>query len=122
MVLPVHNALDYVKACVESLYSHTPSLSRLIIVDDFSDEATRSYLYGPECLGKRSRNIYVRTTKQVWFTRAANTGLRLVETERAVLLNSDVVLNSGWLEELQDVWADFESKFSPRKVGLVGDW
>ncbi|SRR6266566_5748841 len=122
VILPVHNALEYVKACVESLYQHTPSFGRLIIVDDFSDEQTRSFLYGPECLGRNRRNIYIRNNSQRWFTRASNTGLRLVETPRAVLLNSDVVLNSGWLEELQDVWADFESKFPPRKVGLVGDW
>jgi len=122
VVLPVHNALDYVRPCVDSLYNYTPSLGRLIIVDDHSDEKTREFLYGLECLGRQSRNLYVRTNRQVWFTRAANTGLRLVETERAVLLNSDVILNAGWLEELYDVWSDFESKTPGRKVGLVGDW
>lgn len=122
VVLPVHGALEYVKVCVETLYAYTPFLGRLIIVDDYSDEKTREFLYGADCLGKKKRNLYVRTNQQSWFTRASNTGLRLVETPRAVLLNSDVVLNAGWMEELYDVWADFENKFNPRKVGLVGDW
>lgn len=122
VVVPVHNALDYVKGCIDSIYQHTPSLGKLIIVDDFSDEKTREFLYGPDCLGKNKRNLYVRTNRQSWFTRASNTGFRLVETEKAVLLNSDCVVNDGWMEELYAVWEDFEAHAGGRRVGLVGDW
>jgi glycosyltransferase involved in cell wall biosynthesis len=120
IVLPVHNALEYVAPCVASLYEHTKDF-RLILVDDYSNEDTRAFLYGQHCTGRDRRNLYVRTNRQSWFTRASNTGLRLVETEKAALINSDLVFNIGWLEELYDVWADFESK-TGRRVGLVGDW
>lgn len=120
IVLPVHNALEYTKECVRTLYEFTSDF-RLIIIDDFSDETCREWLYGPECHGRNPRGLYVRTGKQFWFTRAANTGLRLVKTEWCVLINSDVILNSGWLDELYACRDEFLRVCPERKVGLVGD-
>lgn len=116
IVLPVHNATDYVKNCVRMLYEKTSDF-RLIIVDDFSDIATREYLYGPECLGRSSANIYVRTNSQRWFTRAVNIGLKNVRTERAIVLNSDCELGDSWLEQLYEVWDEAAGQHN---VGLVG--
>ena len=118
IVLPVHNAFNLVKKTVEQLYASTTNF-RLIVVDDFSDTETREFLYGPECTGRDPRNLYVRTNKQKWFTRASNTGLRLVETPRAALINSDMEFSPGWLEELYSCWEEFEQQTS-RRVGLVG--
>lgn len=121
IIIPVHSALDYVKECVRTLYEHTDSRFRLIIIDDYSDAPTREFLYGSECLGRDPRNLYVRTNRQSWFTRAVNTGLRLVRTERAVIINSDCVVGpGGWLEELYGVWDEFKSINPHRSVGLVG--
>jgi glycosyltransferase involved in cell wall biosynthesis len=118
IVIPVHGAFEYVKKTVHQLYEATNNF-RLIVVDDFSDTETREFLYGPECTGRDRRNIYVRSNRQLWFTRASNTGLRLVETPQAVLLNSDMELSPGWLEELYGCWEEFEQTTS-RRVGLVG--
>lgn len=119
--IPVHDALDYTKACVTSIYDHTPKDQfRLVLVDDYSDQPTREYLYGPECLGRDQRNVYVRLGKQHWFTRASNTGLKLVKTSKAILLNSDCVVNDGWMDELYSVMDAAQNSLG-KTVALVGD-
>lgn len=115
VVLPVHDALDYVMPCINSLFLHTENF-RLIIVDDVSQQETTSYLLG--VLQRQATSLYIRTAQQKWFTRASNLGLRMVRTQRCVLLNSDCVLDGGWLDELYDVWADAER--TGLRVGLVG--
>jgi GT2 family glycosyltransferase len=106
-----------VKECLSTLIANTVDY-RLILVDDFSDKETSDYLY-QFCLEHPS-TVMLRTSKQRWFTRASNLGLRLVRTERSVLLNSDCVLGPAWLEELFDVWDDFQRLNPQRRIGLVG--
>src|SRR6266403_1415928 len=101
IVIPVHNALQYTEPCINSLFEHTQNF-RLILVDDFSNVETTNYLLG--VLQRDPNILYVRTASQKWFTRASNIGLRLVRTQRAILLNSDCVVDNGWLEELFAVW------------------
>jgi glycosyltransferase involved in cell wall biosynthesis len=115
IVLPVHGRKDLVEKLIETLFAHTENF-RLILVDDFSDEETTAYLLG--ILHFQPQALYVRTGKQSWFTRASNTGLRLVRTSMAVLLNSDCVVDCGWLDELYNVWA--EAAASGLNVGMVG--
>lgn len=117
IVIPVRNALDDVRECLRTVEAHTSDY-RLIFVDDFSDRETSNYLYD-FCLAHPSA-VVIRTSRQRWFTRASNLGLRLVRTERSVLLNSDVVVDVGWLEELFDVWDDFQRQNPQRRIGLVG--
>lgn len=117
IVIPVHNALEDVRECLATLQQHTVDY-RLIVVDDYSDEPTAAYLR--EFCAAIPSSILMRTNKQRWFTRASNLGLRLVRTERSVLLNSDCVLDNGWLEELFDVWDTCQQQQPQRKIGLVG--
>lgn len=115
VVIPVYNALEYVRNCMETVLAHSQNI-RLILVDDHSEKDTTDYLM--EIVSKNSSALYVRAGSQRWFTRASNLGLRLVRTSRVMLLNSDCVVNDGWLEELYAVWADAEAK--GLRVGLVG--
>lgn len=117
IIVPIHDALEYTKACIDSLFAHTKNF-RLILVDDFSQPETTAYLMG--LLQKDPTMLYVRTAQQKWWTRASNIGLRLVRTQRCMLLNSDCVVDEGWLDELYDVWADAEAKMPGRRIGLVG--
>jgi len=120
IVIPCHNALEYTRNCVATLYDHTHTPFRLIIVDDYSDEDTRQFLYGPDCLGRNKRNLYIRTNLQKWWTRASNIGLREVRTPKCILINSDCVVNEGWLEQMYDVWYEYEALTPHRRLGLVG--
>jgi len=117
VIIPVHDALDFTKACIDSLYAHTKNF-RLILADDYSGVETTAYLMG--VLQRDPASLYIRTAQQKWFTRASNLGLRMVRTQRCVLLNSDCVVDEGWLEELYDVWTEAEKLLCGRRVGLVG--
>lgn len=117
IIVPVHEALDFTQACLDSLFQHTQDF-RLIIVDDYSSVETTAYLMS--VLQRQRFALYVRTAHQSWFTRASNIGLRLVRTQRCVLLNSDCVLDAGWLEELYAVWDEAEKVFVGKRLGLVG--
>lgn len=115
IIIPVHDAVDYTTACVDSVFTHTKDF-RLILVDDFSQRDATDYLLG--ALKRDPTALYIRTAQQKWFTRASNLGLRMVRTQRCVLLNSDCVVDEGWLDELYNVWSDAEA--SGLRVGLVG--
>jgi len=117
IVIPVHNAGAELRECVDTLRKHTTDY-RLILVDDFSDEETESMC---RQLTKEDKSmLLIRSEKQRWFTRASNLGLRMVRTERSVLLNSDCVLDAGWLEELFAVWDECQAQQPQRRIGLVG--
>jgi len=115
IVIPVHGRRDLLEPLVEGIFKHTQNF-RLILVDDMSDVETTAYMLG--ILQRQSIALYVRTGQQKWFTRASNLGLRLVRTQKTVLLNSDCVVDVGWLQELYDVWDDGIAK--GLRVGLVG--
>ncbi len=117
IVIPVHDALEYVIPCIDSVFAHTQNF-RLILVDDFSKAETSAYLM--EVLKRQPEALYIRTAQQKWFTRASNIGLRMVRTPRCILLNSDCVVDNGWIWEMYHVWFDAERAFAPRPVGLVG--
>jgi glycosyltransferase involved in cell wall biosynthesis len=116
IVLPVRNALDDFRECIATVRAHTHDY-RLIFVDDFSDDVTAQVIR--EEAAKQSSSLLVRTSSQRWFTRAVNLGLRLVRTDRCMILNSDCVVGDGWLQELYDVWDEAAS--TGLKIGLVGD-
>ncbi len=115
IVIPVHNAKEFTQQCVESVIEHTNNF-RFIFVDDYSDAEATEYLrwLAPQ----HPSALLLRTNKQKWFTRASNLGLRLVNTPKAVLLNSDCIVRGNWLGELLDVWAELEGQ--GKKIGLVG--
>lgn len=120
IVLPFHSTRQYpteehVNKCITSL-RNTAKNFRLIFVDDASDDVGRKEIerlayHFPE-------SVLVHTHKQRWFTRAVNIGLRLVRTPWAVEINSDVVFEDGWLDELYAIKDELES--GGEKVGLIG--
>ena len=107
--------IDFEK-CIDSIVAHTHNY-RLIVVDDDSDSPGTEKIY--EIMYRYAESILIRTHKQHWFTRAYNTGLRLVRTPWAVLLNCDVVVDTGWLPELYAV-KDIVEQETKARVGLVG--
>lgn len=117
IVIPVHDALPFLQHCVDTVCQHTKNF-RIIFVDDYSDEMTQAYLR--QALKDHPDWLCVRTGKQKWFTRASNLGLRLVRTEKALLLNSDCEVNEDWLGEMHAVWNDVEQQRPGVRIGLVG--
>lgn len=111
IILPVYNALDDVKACIESLYRNETIPFNLIIIDDCSGEQTKSWLESAqqEYGFKLSRN-----EENLRFTKTVNRGFSQSEGDFVVLLNSDTIVTEYWLEK---ILCCFESD---RATGIVG--
>lgn len=117
IVVPIHNALEDLKECLATIQEHTRNY-RLILVDDCSQDDVQDFLRE---FGKQNRStIVIRGNKQRWFSRNSNLGLRLVRSSPCILLNSDCVVGSGWVEELQFCWDDAINQNPAVRVGLVG--
>lgn len=103
VVVPVFNAPDHVRACLQSLAeAPTACAVRVLVVDDASDPETADWLRAacPGLGNDRVRFEYLRHPENRGYTAAANTGLRMGRAPHAVLLNSDTVVTPWWLDGL----------------------
>jgi GT2 family glycosyltransferase len=113
IIVCVHNALEDVKACLESVRrARSSEHQRLIVVDDGSDEPTARYLR--EFTGDAAWAELCRNGQARGYTKAANQGLAASTGELVILLNSDTVVTDGWTEKLAD------AVFSTPGAGVVG--
>lgn len=111
VVVCVHNGLEAVKACLDSIQRKTIQEINLIIIDDGSDKTTKRYL---ERFAKRYPCTIIRNEKARGYTASANQGLKHSRSEYCVLLNSDTIVTPRWLENLT------ETMESDQRVGIVG--
>lgn len=111
IVVCVHNALDDVKACLDSVQRHTAQPYRLILVDDGSQASTRDFLIDH---AHRHGATLLRNEEARGYTVAANQGMRQSAAPYLVLLNSDTVVSTEWVDRMM-VCAE-----SDPKIGIVG--
>lgn len=98
IILPVHNAYDDVKRCLEALVRNTTASAQLLLIDDAStDDRIPSLLaeYG------NLENVRVLTNEEnLGFVRTVNRGFSESAGDM-VLLNSDTEVTPRWLENLR---------------------
>ncbi|MEA5547635.1 glycosyltransferase, partial [Limnoraphis robusta CCNP1324] len=113
IVVCVHNALDVVILCLESVaQNRDETRHRIVIVDDGSGEETKAWL---ESFAAAHANVLlVRHEAAGGYTRAANAGLSRMDADFLVLLNSDTIVAGRWVEKMMD------AAFSSPGVGIVG--
>ncbi len=111
VIVCIHNALDDVRRCLNSVLEHSPQPYSLIIVDDGSAEQTKKYL---ENFSERHGVTLICNDSARGYTRAANQGLQRSTGEYAVLLNSDTIVADQWMGRLVMCLE------SDPKIGLVG--
>jgi len=109
IVIPVCNALKYLKKCLVSLVKYTQNYE-LIIIDNGSNKVTKEYLVGR----KKELGFKLQTNeKNMGFSYACNQGIKLAIADYICFLNSDTVLTPDWLSKLM-------KGFSQPKAGIVG--
>lgn len=111
VIVCVHNAIDDVRRCLESVVRFTLPPYTLIVVDDGSDEATRQFLNN-FCMAQGA--TLHRNKQAVGYTRAANQAMQVSSAEYVVLLNSDAIVSEHWIDRLT-MCAE-----SDPTIGLVG--
>jgi GT2 family glycosyltransferase len=99
VIVAVHNALDDVRRCLESVVRHMEANHHLIIVNDGSDSMTTEYL---KSTAKKHGDCVTLLENETarGYTYAANTGLRESSGDYVVLLNSDTIVPQGWLTHI----------------------
>lgn len=86
----------YLNRCIDALWRNTPEdLFDLMIVENGSD-----------CTGNFKYLFRIHSDEPLGYARAVNIGLKLATTEYVCILNNDLFVTPGWLEQMI---ADFES-------------
>lgn len=111
IIVCVHNALDDVRRCLDSVVRHTLSPYTLLLMDDGSTEETRKFL---ELFSTSQGAILIHNEQALGYTRAANRAMQASRADYVVLLNSDTIVTQMWLDRL------IMCAESDPTIGLVG--
>jgi GT2 family glycosyltransferase len=111
VVVCVHDALEDLTRCLESIQAAEPLDGRLVLVDDGSGEETASYL---RAFAGEHGAVLLRNDQARGYTLAANQGLAASRAPWACLLNSDTLVGPGWLDHLAACGS------SGPRIGMVG--
>jgi GT2 family glycosyltransferase/glycosyltransferase involved in cell wall biosynthesis len=101
VVIPVHGGLRHTMACLDSVLTALRRGSRLIVIDDASEEP--ELVAALDALHRRRRIILIRHRRTRGFPTSANAGIRAAGGHDVVLLNSDTLVAPGWLDALRAV-------------------
>jgi GT2 family glycosyltransferase len=99
VVVPVYNASDDVRRCVDAVLARTPGLTRLVLIDDGSTDPGVAAVFGELAARGDARIELLRNAQNEGFTATANRGMRESRAD-VVLLNSDTIVTTGWLDSL----------------------
>lgn len=102
IIIPVWNMKVLTEQCLNSIIRHTKFPYRILIVDNASDDETRSYL---EDFSKRQdvRTLLIRNEENLGYGKAANQGMRASDAEYICILNNDTLVTDNWLKEMVNV-------------------
>jgi GT2 family glycosyltransferase len=113
IVICVHDALDDLKRCLDSVIRNTPESCCLIFVNDGSAVETTDFMrqfvqmHPAQC-------ILLENPSARGYTLAANQGLLASTAEQVILLNSDTIVPGKWIERLT------QCAVSDPAIGIVG--
>lgn len=116
IIICVHNALEDVKQCLESIIQYTQDPYNIIIVDDGSNEETKVFLESLVEIDQYKSKLQLLTNEGELhgYAIAANIGMKKSCGEYLVLLNSDTIVTLGWLDKMIDCAK------SDKSIGVVG--
>jgi len=112
VVVCVHNALEDVKVCLDSLLQYRAFDYRILIVDDGSKVETQKTL--EEFASNYEFVELQRNPSALGYTVSANIGISLSVSDYVVVLNSDTIVTQRWIESL------LECGESSEDIGIVG--
>lgn len=112
VVIPYYNSKDTIRDTLHSISNASQFVSQIVIVNDGSRVEDSKYL---EDL-KKEFSFIVHNQKNCGLASARNAGLKLIEEEYVLFLDSDDLINSEYLRKSIDLLNFYEN------VGGVGCW
>jgi GT2 family glycosyltransferase len=99
VIIPVHNASEDLNRCLESVHRTVPDGTVVLVIDDASTEQSVGEII--RYWMARSGPVWQARTHSInrGFVATVNAGMKLLDGN-VILLNSDTVVTTGWLEGL----------------------
>jgi glycosyltransferase involved in cell wall biosynthesis/GT2 family glycosyltransferase len=110
IVVPIYNAFEDTRACIESLKAHTPGLKAVLVNDASSDPRIAELLEG---LAGDDRFEVITNEENLGYTRSINRAVEHAAGRDIVLVNSDARVTPNWLDGMRAA-----ARWSP-EVGTV---
>jgi len=95
IIIPVYDHADYLRLCLDSIRRCTSDY-RIIIVDAGSTEDAVFDMYE-----ELSDCTVIKDRGRLTFAQACNIGIAQAQSDAVCILNSDVVVSTGWLNKLR---------------------
>lgn len=112
IIILTHNALEFTRRCVDSIRRNTNYAHEIIFVENGSTDGSKEYLRN---LVAESPNYQlIDNETNVGFSAGNNQGARAARGKYLLLLNNDVLVGEGWLENL------VSSLELDERIGLIG--
>ncbi len=112
IIIPVYNALEFARRCVESVYQAATAVSfEVIVVNNGSAPDVAAWMSGESQV--REALTVLHYEQALGFPRAVNEGVRAAKGDLFVLLNSDSTVTDRWLDGL------IEAMETDARVGIV---
>lgn len=100
IIIPVYNALDEVRSCIDSVIKNTPLNKNInvIVLNDCSPDKNIKPMLSEY---KNIPNISIKNNlTNLGYTRNVNKGAKLAKGRDIILLNSDTVVSPNWIRNL----------------------
>jgi GT2 family glycosyltransferase/glycosyltransferase involved in cell wall biosynthesis len=99
IVIPVYNAPEDVRVCIESVLRHTDARHTITLIDDASPDPRIAELFTELAARALPQISLLANPANLGFTGTANRGMSLSRAD-VVLLNSDTIVSPGWLDAM----------------------
>jgi len=112
VVVPIYNAYDEVKTCLEYLEYYTNfAIASIILINDGSSDKRIEALIAP--YDKKEHFEVLTNEENIGYTKTINRAIKHAKANDIILLNSDTIVTPYWVEGLLEV------AYGQKKVGTV---
>lgn len=110
VVVVSFNTVDLLRACLQSVFAHVPAEGlRVVVVDNASADESVAMVRE-----EFAQALMIANETNVGYAAAVNQGMRAIPADQVLILNSDIEVRAGSVEELQRVMAE------DAQVGMAG--
>src|SRR5690606_14370378 len=99
LIIPVFNAADSLRLCLQSVARHSTGIGQVLLINDASTDPAIDELLS-EYQSHPLFTIYVNESNQ-GFSRTVNKGMALAEDADVIILNSDTQVTPGFARHLR---------------------
>ena len=100
IVIPVFNAAEHARRCIESVLAHDHADCRITMIDDASTEPDVARLFADLEQRNLRELVLLRNERNLGFTATANRGIAGSSAD-VILLNSDTIVAGDWIGGLR---------------------